>query len=79
MPDSDCRIAKLEQRMDNMDSMLSIHRNETEKHFDNIEAKLDGIQATLNSQKGFISAAGIVIGAMLTGLATFIAKLIGQP
>lgn len=65
MPDIDCRVAKLEQKMENYDHILQNHLVEEEKATVKLFDKLDVIEESLAKQKGFIGGVTFTISAIV--------------
>jgi hypothetical protein len=56
VPDLDCRVAKLEERVDQVADM---------------DAKLDAILASQHRQRGFIAGVSITVGAIASAVTLF--------
>ena len=66
MSDLDCRVAKLEQRFDNLCRELNEDKAEGSKMLSEIFTKLDSILESQTKQKGFWSGVVFVISGLTT-------------
>jgi len=64
MTDLDCRVAKLEQRMDGLCRERNEDKAETKDLIDKIFGKLDAILDTQSKQKGFWSGVAFILSAI---------------
>ena len=71
MPDFDCRLAKLEERVDNIHEVLTERRRQS----DRIEETLVAINEKLTMMRGFGTGAGFVLSMIGVAVGYVIDKL----
>ena len=74
MPNPECRLAKLEERVSNMQQDICCLDDDVKKSLSEIVETLQDMQRESAKQKGFIGGAVFVVGALSTVLVSIFHK-----
>lgn len=74
MTDLNCRVAKVEQRLDGMCRELNDEREESRRRSDKIFDALEELQKNANSNKGFFGGVVFSVSAVFAFLAYIFSK-----
>ena len=64
MPDLDCRVAKMEQRLDSLCRELNENNEENRRRLEKIFLALEELQKSNNSNKGFFGGVVFSVSAI---------------
>jgi len=78
MPTVQCRLAKVEERLENQHQMITESINERRRQSDKTYKLLEEIQADISKMKGFTAGVACVFGLIGWFLNTFYEKLSGH-
>ena len=74
MPDLNCRVAKVEERLDGLVKDIHCDREDARRHSDRIFAALDELQKNASSNKGFFGGVVFAVSAIFACITYFLGK-----
>ena len=77
VPDLECRIAKLEQRFDNLEASIMAEKDESRRKMDKVFDVLDELKKIQEKQKGFIGGVIFAVSGIFTVVTWFFHDKIG--